>query len=668
MLGGIALFAGTLLAAADTTEYVVLNHGRHAGAMRVVADGDSTVVRFQYQDRQRGPQILTRYRFDGDGRLIAMAASGFSAAGVPQPVNERVTAVNGMVQWNSPPDSGQARLDHAVFFRLRNATPYDDALLARFLLRQPSHAASLLPFGSARTTIAADTLLVVNGASQRVRLALIEGVALSPIAVWLDDRDALFASEVSGWFITVRNGGVSVLPALRSIERSHAARRSEALARRLTSPASRPIVIRNGDVFDSERGVVIPHTSIVIEGERIVAVGPVDSIRAAWNAAVIDATGKTVIPGLWDMHTHLPGAMDEASSGLLQLAAGITTKRDLSSDIDLAVSNRSRAQAGTLLSPRLLLAGFIEGPGHWAGLTDALVRTEQEARAWVARYDSLGYRQIKLYNLIHPDLVPTIADETHRRGMRLSGHVPRGLSIRAAVQLGFDEINHAAFFFADFFSDSLFIPWMRAYSEVAAAVAPTFDVDGPEAAALISFLRGRGTVIDGTFNLYQTVAPRLQDGSHPVYGPTLAWLPPLVRRTTPQPPSDPRLAARVQRGSANYLRLLKRLFDGGITLVPGTDPVNVVGLAYHGELEIYERAGIPPAQVLQMATIIPARVMGEDREYGGIAPGKIADLVIVDGRPTEDIRALRRTERVVRGGRVYRAIDLYLAAGLTPPR
>ena len=175
------------------------------------------------------------------------------------------------------------------------------------------------------------------------------------------------------------------------------------------------------------------------------------------------------------MHTHLFLAGEEA--GLMQLAAGITSVRDMASDIDVAVSQRERAQRGTMLSPRIILAGFIEGPGKWAGPSDVLVRTEDEARAWVARYDSLGYKQIKLYNLVHPDLVPTIAEEAHKRGMRLSGHIPRGLTSQSAVQLGFDEFQHAAFLFSTFFQDSLYVPRMRAYSEVATTVAPTFDVN-----------------------------------------------------------------------------------------------------------------------------------------------------------------------------------------------
>jgi hypothetical protein len=337
----------------------------------------------------------------------------------------------------------------------------------------------------------------------------------------------------------------------------------------------------------------------------------------------------------------------------------------MASDLPDAVSQRERARNATLLSPRIVLAGFIEGPGFWAGPSEALVSTEDEARAWIARYDSLGYKQIKLYNLVHPDLLPTIAKEAHKRGMRLSGHIPRGLTIQSAVTLGYDEFQHSAFLFSTFFQDSLYVPTMRAYSSVARAVAPTFDVNAPRVTELISFLREHGTVVDGTFNVWQDRSRPLADGNDAVFGPTLAWMPPLMRRSMiAAPPSTPEDAAREEAASVNYRRMLKRLYDAGVTLIPGTD--NVAGLSLHGELEVYERAGIPAPAVLQIATIVPARVMKDDKEYGSIAPGKIADLAIVNGKPAEHVTDLRRTEKVIRAGRVYDSRALYEAAGLTP--
>jgi imidazolonepropionase-like amidohydrolase len=613
-------------AEADTTRYVVLNHGRPAGGLVVTRSGESVTARYIYVDRNRGQRLETRYRTASDGRVLAGEVRLIAADGVAGAPVERFERQAGTVHWTRGTETGELAAGDDAFFRLRSTTPYDNALLARFLLSQPRQQGRLLPAGSPRATVVADTLVATEDGSHRVRFVAIDGVGPSPIGVWLDARDALFASD-AGWFITVRPGAETALPLLRDIEKTYREARAAALARRLQRPLPAALVIRNGDVFDSESGVVRARTTIVVRGDRIVAVGPANAVAIPPDATVIDATGKTVVPGLWDMHTHVHFG-GQTSGSLLQLAAGITTVRDLAADIDVAVSQRDRAAAGTIVSPRVVLAGFIEGPGAWAGPSEVIVGTEADALAWIARYDSLGYRQIKLYNLVHPDLVPVIAAETKRRGMRLSGHVPRGMSVAAAVRLGFDEINHAAFLFSTFFPDSLFAPTMRPYSAVAAQVAPRFDVDSREMTALIELLRAHGTVIDGTFSLWQG-AGTLRGQGNP--------------------------------GSASYARLIKRLHDAGVTLVPGTD--NPSGATYHTELELYEHAGIPAREVLRMATIIAARVMGEADEYGSIAAGKVADIVIVDGRPAERIADLRNIEHVIRAGHVYSPGELRAALG-----
>jgi len=458
-----------------------------------------------------------------------------------------------------------------------------------------------------------------------------------PSGVWLDGQNDLVAGQV-GWFIAVRRGSERLLPAMRAIEIAYRNAQAEEQARSLAGEAAAAIAIVNGDVFDSEAGVVRPNTSVIVRGDRIVAVGPAAETTVPANARVIDATGKTVIPGMWDMHTHLQ-LTSQSSGALSQLANGITTIRDLAADIDVAVSHRDRAERGLLVSPRVLLGGFIEGPGRWAGPTEVIADTEDEARRWVARYDSLGYRQIKLYNLVQQDLVPAIAEEAHRRGMRLSGHVPRGLSTTAAVRLGFDEINHAAFLFSTFYQDSLYTPVMRAYSAVSQIVAPHVDVDGPDVTAMLDLFKERGTAIDGTWNLWLSSRGAAASAN---LGIPDAGTDDLARRS-----------------DANYVRMLKRVFDAGIPILPGTD-----GSSYNVELELYERAGIPAPKVLQIATIVSARVMKEDAEFGSIAPGKIADLAIVAGRPAQQIADLRKVETVMRAGRVYesRALRQALSA------
>ena len=647
----------------DTTAYVVLNHGRVAGEMRVITTGDSATVRFRYQDRQRGPRNETRYRFGPGGTVLGLEVQGLNAQMFPTESNERYARDGAGARWKMGDDSGTVANVGTMFYPSSAGTPFDNGLLARHLLAQPQQTGKLIPVGTARAFIAAETTVTFRGAPTRVRFAMVDAGEGAPDGVWLDQQDRVFASA-NGWFITVRTGAEAVLPGLRAIERAWHGRKASELARKFAPPAASSVVIKGGDLFDSERGTVRARQTIVITGDRITAIGPADSIKAPAGATIVDATGRTVLPGMWDMHTHLHFT-GETDAPLRQLAAGITTIRDVAADIDAALSQRARADSGTILSPRVILAGFIEGPGAWAGPSAALARDEAEARAWVAKYDSLGYKQIKLYNLLHPDLVPVIAEEAHKRKMRLSGHIVRGLTIQDAVTLGYDEFQHAAFLFSTFYQDSLYVPRMRAYSNLAAVLAPTFDVDAPRVTDLIGFLRTRGTVVDGTFNVYQVRSSLLPDGTDAVFGPTLSWLGPLTQRAlAPRGGLSPQDAARAAAGASNYSKYLKRLYDAGVTLVAGTD--NFEGLSYQGELEIYERAGIPAAAVLQIATIVPARVMGDTANYGSITVGKVADLAIVAGKPYERVTDLRKTERVVRAGRVYRTRDLYVATGINP--
>jgi len=635
--------AASPAATTDTTRYTVLNHGRPAGDMLVVAAGDSVVVQYHHVDRNRGPRYETRYVTSG-GKVVGGRVWNLPLNDPPATMGapaDRFEVVHDSVFWHgSGKDSARsAPLAPNTFYALSSSTAYDQALLARFLLGRPDHFARLLPRGTARLETVGDTVVRTRLGRQYLRLVMMRDTTGEASGVWLDDRNQLFSDEAAGWFITIRPGGETALPALRKVELRYRDAEGAAMGRRLAPAPSGAIAITGGDLFDSERGVVLPHRSVLIRGDRIVAVAPADSLAIPAGATVIDATGKTLMPGMWDMHSH-SFSTSQTTRSPQDLSHGITTIRDLASDIDIATSLRDRSAAGTLAAPRVVLAGFIEGPGRWAGPSEAIAATEEQALAWVARYDSLGYKQIKLYNLVQPDLVPAIAREAHRRGMRLSGHVPRGLSTSAAAQLGFDEINHIAFLISTFYPDSLYLPRMRAYSAVASAMAPRFNVDSPEFRAMLELFKQRGTVIDPTVNLW--LSPRAQGG---VPAPNVG---------IPVPASD----SVAQRSDETLLRIVKRLYDTGITIVPGTD-----GSSYNSELENYERAGIPAAQVLRIATIVPAQVMKDDKDYGSLVPGKVADVVIVNGHPAEHVNELRKIEQVIRGGRLFDVADLKKAAG-----
>jgi imidazolonepropionase-like amidohydrolase len=638
----LALGLAAATAASDSSTFPVLNHGRPAGDMTVVSAGDSTVVRWIFTDRNRGTRIETRYRFGAGHQLRSLDARQVAPNGVAGDALQSLDVRGDSVHWTFPAGRGggagpaPAKLDPAAFLGLRTGTPYEEARFANFLIKQPHMTAGVLPSGTAHAEIAGEATVPTRAGRTHVRLVMVyTGTSTTPSGVWLDDKGALFATDVQ-WFITVRPGAEATLPTLRAIEVKYRNAQAEAIAKKVAMPHTTTFVIRNGDLFDSESGTMRPNTSVVIRDDKIVEVGPAASTAIPSGATVIDATGKTVMPGMWEMHTHLQ-LTNQSAGSLIQLAQGLTTVRDMAADMDVATSQRDRERKGLLASPRVVLSGFIEGPGRWAGPSDVIAATESEALADIARYDSAGYKQIKLYNLVQQDLVPAIAAEAHKRGMRLSGHIPRGLSVPAAVLLGYDEIQHAAFLFSTFFQDSLYVPTMRAYSAVATAVAPNFDVDGPQMTDLVKFLHDHHTVIDGTFNIWI-------GGSAALVG---------AGGSTNQAKAD-----------AAYLRLIKKLYDADVTLVAGTD--NSFATTYHREIELYEQAGIPAPRVLQIATLGAARVMKDDANYGSVAAGKVADIIIVNGKPAEHVTDIEKVETVIRAGRVYNVKGLLSAVSGQP--
>ncbi len=634
MLLPLLVVAGVAFTA-DTTRWIVSNHGREAGDLVVVRTADSAVVRWIFTDRNRGTRVEMRYQLNAKGELVRGEQRPVLADGSAGAPTDDFEAGEDSVRYGRATGTPRAAVMRppSAFVSVRSGTPWEQAALARYLLAQPTRTGPVIGVGFARAELIADTTLRAGKARLRARLVMVyRNGAPTPTGVWLDEKGELLATDVQ-WFITVRPGAVPLLPALRAIELQWRNAVGESIAKQAVTKVNGALAITNGDLFDSERGVMVPAQTIVVRGDRIIAVGPAASTPVPGGATVIDATGKTIMPGMWEMHTHLQ-VTNQSSQSLMQLAQGLTTARDLASDIDVAVSQRDRERAGKLASPRIILGGFLEGPLKWAGPTEAVISTEAQARAWVARYDSLGYKQIKVYNVTHPDLVPVIAAEAHKRGMRLSGHIPRGLSMQAAVALGYDEVQHAAFFFSNFFPDSLYLPQMRAYSQVATAVAPTFDVNSPGMTALIDFLAARKTVIDGTFNLWIGGGGALVGAGG---------------------------SANQEKADSAYMQLIRRLYAAGVPLVAGTD--NSAGITYRRELEMYEKAGIPAPKILQIATLDAARVMKDDAEYGSISVGKVADILVVGGKPAERIGDLQKIEVVIRGGRYYKVSDLLLAVG-----
>src|SRR5688572_21310364 len=206
--------------------------------------------------------------------------------------------------------------------------------MARHLLARPERRSTLMNGAIVRAEIITDTTLAIGGARQRARLVMVyQGTMTNPNSIWLDERGELLATGAA-WFITVRDGRQPLLPALRAIELRWRDARGVAIGKEARTTTNGTIAITNANLFDSETGTTRPGQMIVVRDDRIAAVGATGSVTIPAGATTIDAGGKTVMPGMWDMHTHVQ-VTSQSSFGLIQLTNGLTTVRDLASDIDV---------------------------------------------------------------------------------------------------------------------------------------------------------------------------------------------------------------------------------------------------------------------------------------------------------------------------------------------
>ncbi|HXI04618.1 MAG TPA: amidohydrolase family protein, partial [Candidatus Saccharimonadales bacterium] len=410
--------------------------------------------------------------------------------------------------------------------------------------------------------------------------------------------------------------------------------------------------------FDSDAAVLRPGMTVLVSGDRIAAVGADGTVALPAGAERIDASGGTLLPGLWDMHVHLSPV-----DGLLDIASGVTSVRDLGNDTDALLALKKRFDEGSAVGPRVVLAGIMDGPGPYAGPTKVLVDSEAEVTEAVERYKSLGYEQIKIYSSVRPALVPWIVKEAHRLGMRVSGHVPAFMSAREAVEDGYDEIQHENFLFLNFYPDVQDTRTPARFTAVAERGAD-LDLSSSEVHDFISLLRDRDIVIDPTLSVFEELFTDRPGTPARVVEPVADRLPPQVLRGylgggLPVPAGKD---ARYRASFAKMLDMVRLLHERGVRIVAGTD--GLAGLTLDRELELYVRAGIPPAEVLRIATIGAARVMHREGRLGSIVPGKLADLVLVGGDPVADIHAIRKVRKVVKNGVLYDAAAVWAAAGV----
>ncbi len=649
----IVLVAFGEACAAERTDKIFIQ-GNPAGTQTVKEEPAGTFrVEYSYNDRGRGDHIVATWKLDAAG--VPTEYDGKGNDYMKAAVEERFEIRNGKASWKNRSEQGEQAVTGEAFYLPMTAPPEFFGVLARALLKAPDHKLPLLPAGEARIE-PAGKVKTAKGEATEYRIV---GLGFSPTSIWLDG--AGLAYSVSGWFSVVPDGTEGAITELRSAQEKTDAAWSKNIATTLARHPGAGLVIRNARLFDPRDLSVTPGTSVVISGDRIVRVGPDAEVKPPANAGVIDAGGKFLMSGLWDNHQHF-GDVD----GALDLANGVTSARDMANDLDSFPQRVARFDDGTELGPRVLKAGIIDGKGELAGPTTMRVDTAEEAIKDVDWYADHGYAQIKIYSSVKPELVPIMADRAHARGLRVSGHVPAFMSAKQFVENGADEIQHINFIELNFLFPEVKETRNRDRFIKVAERAREFTPDKPQVREFINFLKQHHTVLDPTMVAFEGLFYGDPTATTPGLEQIIPRFPPQVRRGMRsgalEVPPDKKDAYR--ESFPAMLRLLKALHDAGVTIIPGTDAL--AGYMLHHELELYVRAGIPAPDVLRMATLTSANVMGANKDRGVIAAGKLADMILVEGDPTKNIRDLDKLSMVIKGGNVYDPAAIEKALGITP--
>jgi imidazolonepropionase-like amidohydrolase len=419
-----------------------------------------------------------------------------------------------------------------------------------------------------------------------------------------------------------------------------------------SASAQQPLAFTHVTVIDGAQATPRPDQTVIIHGNRIVTVAPSGSTTVPAGARIIEARGKFLIPGLWDMHVHAAVVGGRELLGLY-VANGVTGVRDMAGEWATLKAWRDDIARGELVGPRIIGSGpYLEGAT--ISIPHLLARNPDEARAAVDSLVRLGVDFVKVHGQLSWETYFAIARRARERGMLFAGHVPRVVGAAAASDSGQRSIEHLL---------SIPMPCTPAES---IALRPRFAVQSAlgrcssdDLDSLYARFVRNGTWITPTFVAQFEVAAWPQQS---VPGDSLAhYLPDSLRKYVAaifsMPDSIPAGADSVGRAIlAKRLTQVAAMQRAGVRILTGTDaPLrnSPPGFGLHEELVLLAQGGLSPLEIIRAATLEPARYLGMLDSLGTIAAGKLADLVLLDANPLTNIRNTRRIAGVVANGRLF---------------
>lgn len=566
-----------------------------------------------------------------------------------------------VARWKSPVDHGEAPHSASTFYITSGGTFLAGDTLLPALLAAGTSGLNLLPSGHG--TLEPSRTLTVTGPAgpKTIKLYFIKGIQQTPQPFWLDESGKLFGAYA----------GLGLLPAgyednLKAIIKAQdegIAELAPAVASRfLTDEARRPVLFKNVRLYDADAQRFRAGQDVYVERGKILRVGPTKTGAAPAGARVIDGKGKTLVPGLWDSHMHMP----DDFTALSEVAIGVTSFRNPGGSIELAQSQTKRRVEGTLLAPEGFTSVIVDGKGPLAAQGSITVSSLAETIAAVHKIKDAGMTAVKFYTSMTPAWIAPAAAEAHKLGLHVHGHIPAGMRTLDAINAGYDEITH------------IYFATMQAMPEEVVAKSnglmrllgpgkyfKDVDFNAEPTKTVIATMAKRGTVLDPTLVVVESVLMARAGTLGAAYRAYAGTLPPATERgfkTGPLPLPEgttPADTAASFKHMVDYVNVLRK---AGVPIVAGTDGT---GLELVRELELYVEGGMTPAQALATATIGAARNVHVDDRTGSIKVGKEADLLLVDGDPSKRIGDLRHVDQVMLDGALLDGDALRAAAGFS---
>jgi imidazolonepropionase-like amidohydrolase len=547
------------------------------------------------------------------------------------------------------------------FFTIAGYAPTTmQMLMVRYWATHGSPAQlATLPRGQVKIEPRGADAVSIDGKPQKFDRFTIEGLIWGRETLWFDANRNLVAAITTDaefdHFEAIREGYESGLGSFVGLAGSDGMAALAEISKGISGSRAEKIALVGGTLIDGTGRDPVPDSVVVIEKGRIVEAGPKSRVKIPSGAQKVDARGKTILPGLWDMHAHF----EQVEWGPIYLAAGATTVRDCGNEFEFITAVRDAVANGRGLGPRLLLAGIVDGTGPSA-LGVARVDTPEQAKMWTGKYHDAGFQQMKIYSSVKLEEVKEVAEEAHRLGMTVTGHVPIGLNAYQTIEAGQDQINHIPYIV------DIMVPTLPADASRLdhANAAANLDLNSPVAEKAIAFLVQHGTVVDPTLALFEFFSASTAKPAASIEPGVLKVAPELQAILADVGPPSPQ-AEISEKVFAKELAVVGALHKAGVPIVAGTDQT-VPGHSLHREIELYVQAGFTPMEAIQAATIVPARVMGLDKEIGTVEAGKRADVIILDGNPLESIRNIRKVEFVITNGVMYNCAELWRSVGFQP--